>query len=65
MFLSYSHADKDADWYTDVVQYLSQLSIGGDLEVWDDSNIEPGAAWFTAIEEQLRTGWRATRCRVG
>ncbi|MFT5450384.1 MAG: hypothetical protein ACI9DC_005590 [Gammaproteobacteria bacterium] len=54
VFWSYSHADKDTEWYKVVVQYLGQLSIGGDLEMWDDSSIELGADGYAVIEKQLR-----------
>lgn len=54
IFLSYSHADNKADWYTDVVEYLSQLSVGGDLQLWDDTNIKPGDDWQASIDDQLR-----------
>ena len=55
VFLSYSHDDQGEDWYTDVKQYLQQLSLGGDdLQLWDDTNIKPGDDWRASIEAQLR-----------
>jgi hemoglobin-like flavoprotein len=54
VFLSYSHEDTDADWYVDVVQYLRQLSVGDELQLWDDTKINPGEDWHAAIERELR-----------
>ena len=54
VFLSYSHADKDAEWYADVREYLQQLSVGDDLKLWDDTAIKPGDDWHASIDEQLR-----------
>ena len=54
VFLSYSHADRDTEWYADVQEYLKQLSFGGDLKLWDDTAIKPGEDWYSSIDEQLR-----------
>lgn len=54
VFLSYSHEDTDADWYVDVLQYLRQLSVGDDLQLWDDTKIKAGEDWESAIERELR-----------
>ena len=54
VFLSYSHADRDTEWYTDVQEYLKQLSLGDDLKLWDDTAIKPGEDWYSSIDKQLR-----------
>jgi internalin A len=47
-FISYSHADKH---YLEVLQQnLKPLLRGSNLEVWDDTKIQPGSQWREEIE---------------
>lgn len=55
VFLSYSHADKDTEWYTDVLQYLEQLKVGDEIDFWYDDRLEPGERWQDSIEDKLRS----------
>jgi TIR domain len=47
VFVSYSHRDKQ--WLDRLQVHLRPLARGGDLELWDDTRLDPGDQWRTAI----------------
>ncbi|MEM6672302.1 MAG: TIR domain-containing protein [Planctomycetota bacterium] len=59
VFVSYSHTDKETEWYRDVLQYLRQLNVGDEIEIWDDTAIRAGDDWLEEIESRLRLSMAA------
>ena len=55
VFISYTRADRE--WVDRLQQMMKPLLRGGgqQIELWDDSQIEPGAKWRAAIETALVT----------
>jgi hypothetical protein len=53
VFVSYSH--KDRAWLDRILQWLKPLEEEGLLDIWDDSQIQPGAKWKDVITRQLAT----------
>jgi formylglycine-generating enzyme required for sulfatase activity len=53
VFISYSHADRG--WVERIRQVMAPLLMqqGKDLQLWDDSQIEPGDRWLEEIEAAL------------
>jgi formylglycine-generating enzyme required for sulfatase activity len=51
LFISYSRADRE--WVDRLKAMLGPLLRGGDLYLWDDSQIEPGARWQEEIARAL------------
>lgn len=51
IFISYSHAD--AAWLERLRRHLKPLVRQGDLEVWDDTHLQPGDDWKQEIGEAL------------
>ena len=51
VFVSYSHKDKK--WLERILKWLKPLEEEGLLDIWDDSQIPPGAKWKDVIEENL------------
>ena len=47
VFVSYSHRDKQ--WLDRLQVHLRPLARGGDLELWDDTRLDPGDQWRVAI----------------
>jgi formylglycine-generating enzyme required for sulfatase activity len=51
LFISYSRADRE--WVDRLKAMLGPLLRGGDLYLWDDAQIEPGARWQEEISIAL------------
>ncbi len=51
IFISYSHQD-DA-WLRRLKIHLEPLVQGGELRVWDDTRIQPGEIWLTALRDAM------------
>lgn len=51
VFVSYSH--KDAAWLERLRVHLRPVARDNDLELWDDSRIEPGQNWREEIEQAV------------
>ncbi len=51
VFVSYSHRDRE--WLERLDIHLRPLQLGGELELWDDRRISPGADWRTTLELAL------------
>jgi hypothetical protein len=51
IFISYSH--KDRRWVDRLLVHLKPLERYGDLAIFEDSRIRPGAKWYAEIEEAL------------
>jgi hypothetical protein len=51
IFVSYSH-DDDA-WLRRLRVHLEPLVHGGRLRVWDDTRIQPGENWLTALRDAM------------
>jgi TIR domain len=53
IFISYSHKDK---MYLDELQtHLATLLWTGEIDIWDDTRIQPGKKWQQEIEMALQT----------
>jgi translation elongation factor EF-Ts len=51
VFISYCH--KDAEWLVKLKMFLRPLEDQGLLQVWDDTDIKPGAIWAENIKGSL------------
>jgi len=51
VFISYCHADKE--WLTKLKMFLRPMEDQGLLQVWDDTEIRPGARWADEIKAAL------------
>ena len=51
VFISYSHQDKE--WLTKLKAFLRPMEQKGLLEIWDDTDIKPGAQWAAEIKQAL------------
>ena len=51
VFISYSHQDEA--WKDRLVKQLQVLELEGDLEVWEDRQIDAGDDWLPEIEEAM------------
>jgi hypothetical protein len=51
VFVSYSHQDKK--WLERLQVHLKPLVRAGDIDLWDDTRIQPGADWKTEIDRAL------------
>lgn len=56
IFISYSHKDRKA--LKELQTMLKPVTRDGQLELWDDTRIQPGDDWFKEIDTALET------CRV-
>ena len=52
IFISYSH--KDTVWKDKFTKHLNVLQKQNILDIWEDSNIQPGDDWFKEIQKSLR-----------
>ena len=48
VFISYSH--KDEIWKDRMVSHLGVLEKAGQIDVWEDRQINPGSQWFEDIK---------------
>lgn len=53
IFISYSHRDKK--WLEKLRPYLRPLEKQFDIDIWDDSRIDPGDLWRKNIQQALDT----------
>ena len=51
VFVSYSHRDKK--WLQRLQVHLKPLVRAGDIDLWDDTRIRPGADWKAQIDRAL------------
>jgi 23S rRNA A2030 N6-methylase RlmJ len=51
VFISYSHKDKK--WFNDLKTHLEPLIREKNLQLWDDTQIQPGAVWRDEIAKAL------------
>lgn len=51
VFVSYSH--QDAEWLRRLRVHLRPLEIDHEVEIWDDTMIEPGLLWREKIEQAI------------
>jgi len=52
VFVSYAHEDRR--WANELTKFLSPWIRDERLQLWEDSQIEPGEAWMDRIREALR-----------
>lgn len=52
VFISYSH--RDADWLARIVVHLKPLTRKYEIEIWDDTKINPGTRWKEEIAEAVK-----------
>ena len=52
VFVSYAHADREF-FHEKLMPFLSQLALGNQIELWEDSRIETGDTWYTEITDRL------------
>src|SRR5262249_14218349 len=51
LFISYAHApERETGWVGRIRTHLEGLAPSSDIEIWDDSKIEPGQKWRKPIE---------------
>lgn len=54
VFISYAHvAERETGWVGRIRTHLEGLIPSSDVEIWDDSKIEPGQKWQKQIEEAI------------
>jgi len=51
VFISYSHQDKT--WFDKVMTHLKPLVRGGQLDIWEDTQIKAGQDWQAKINQAL------------
>jgi len=51
VFISYSH--KDTVWKDKLTKHLNVIQKQNILDIWEDSNIQPGDDWFKEIQNSL------------
>ncbi|UCH93596.1 MAG: TIR domain-containing protein [Candidatus Aminicenantes bacterium] len=51
VFISYSH--KDEKWKDSLVKQLEVLKLHGEIDTWDDRQIQAGADWYGEIKKVL------------
>jgi len=52
VFISYCH--RDAEWLIKLKMFLRPLEDQGLLQVWDDTEIKPGALWADEVKRALQ-----------
>ena len=52
VFVSYAHADRQF-LDEELVPFLKQLELGGQITFWEDSQIGTGETWYTEIADRL------------
>jgi hypothetical protein len=56
VFISYAHApEKETRWVERIRTHLDGLVYSQDLEVWDDTKIDPGETWRNEIARAIGT----------
>ena len=53
VFISYSHEDKD--WLDKLRTHLRPLERDFEIEIWDDTRIEPGSKWKEEIHNAVES----------
>jgi len=54
IFISYSHAaERETGWVGRIRTHIEGLVHASDMEVWDDTRIEPGEKWRERIQEAI------------
>ncbi len=51
VFISYSHADQEL--HKNLIDHLSSLKYSGEITIWQDQEIPPGADWEEQIDTHL------------
>ena len=51
VFVSYSHKDKK--WLSRLRVHLRPLIREGEIDLWDDSRIQPGLNWRNEIQQVI------------
>jgi hypothetical protein len=55
IFISYAHAaEKESGWVKRIRTHLDGVARSSDVEVWDDSKIDPGEKWREAISRAIK-----------